>query len=159
MLLGKVAGAGSLNLAVVLTSLSLGALLLGLHPAVEHPFALALGLVATVVSGTAAAQLVGSLMVVTRHGVALSSAISAPVTLLGGTILPLAFLPVPVRWVSRLISLSWLQDFLRSTASGPLDWWALVGAGVVTAGYAVAGWWLFTTMVDRARREATLGLV
>jgi ABC-2 type transport system permease protein len=158
VLLGKVAGATALNLVVVLTSLTLGALLLGLRPAVEHPAALVLGLAATVVSGTAAAQLVGSLLVVTRYGVALSNAISTPVMLLGGTVLPLAFLVTPAQWVSRTISLSWLQDFIASTAEGAVAWWALGGAAVTTAFYAVLGWRLLTKMVDRARREASLDL-
>jgi hypothetical protein len=60
--------------------------------------------------------------------------------------------------VSRLVSLSWLQDFLASTAHGQLDWGALAAAGLVTAGYAVLGWRLFTTMLIRARTEATLDI-
>ncbi|MDC7122530.1 ABC transporter permease [Cellulomonas fimi] len=158
VLLGKVAGATALNLVVVLASLAAGSLVLGLRPEVEHPAALLLGFAATVVSGTAAAQLVGSLLVVTRYGVALSNAISTPVMLLGGTILPLTFLVPPARWLSRTISLSWLQDFLASAATGPVAWWALGGAAVTTTVYAVLGWRLLTTMVDRARREATLDL-
>lgn len=159
VLMGKVAGAGALNLAVVIASLAAGSLLFGLRPQVEHPLALALGLVATLVSGTAAAQLIGALLLITRHGVALSSAMGTPITLLGGTILPLALLPEPVRWLSRAISLSWLQDFLASTAHGSLDWGALAAAALVTAVYAVAGWRVFTALLDRSRREATLDLL
>lgn len=159
VLLGKIAGAGALNLAVVMASLAVGSLLFGLRPQVDHPLALTLGLAATLVSGTAAAQLIGALLLITRHGVALSSAMSTPITLLGGTILPLTFLPEPVRWLSRAISLSWMQDFLASTAHGALDWGALAAAALVTAVYAVAGWRVFTTMLYRARQGATLDLV
>jgi hypothetical protein len=81
-----------------------------------------------------------------------------PVSLLGGTLLPLAFLPEPVTWLSRLISLSWLQDFLRTAVAGPLDWAPLAWAVTLTIAYAAIGVVVFGRMIDRARREATLDL-
>jgi hypothetical protein len=61
--------------------------------------------------------------------------------------------------VSRAISLSWLQDFLTSAASGPLDWAALAWATALSGVYAVVGVWVFAKMLDRARMGATLELV
>jgi hypothetical protein len=82
-----------------------------------------------------------------------------PVILLGGTILPLAMFPEPLRWLARLISLSWLQDFFRSTASGPIDWTALGLAIALSLIYAVAGIAVFHAMLNRARMKATLELL
>ena len=158
VLTGKVAGYSLLNLAVVLLSLVGGCLLFGLRPSFAHPLAALLGFAVVLGSGTAASLLVGGALVVSRHSLAISSAIGMPVTLLGGTILPLTVFPEPVRWVSHAISLSWLQEYLGSTASGSPDWAALCWAVALSVVYAVIGVRVFGRMLDRARREATLEL-
>jgi ABC-2 type transport system permease protein len=158
VLTGKVAGYSLLNLAVVLLSLVGGCVLFGLRPAFANPPAALLGFVVVLASGTAASLLVSGVLVVSRHSLAISSAIGMPVTLLGGTILPLSVFPEPVRLLSHAISLSWLQEFLSSTASGSLDWAALVWAVALSIIYAVVGVLIFARMLDRARREATLEL-
>jgi ABC-type multidrug transport system permease subunit len=158
VLTGKIAGYSLLNLAVVLLSLVGGCLLFGLRPAFANPLAAVLGFAFVLASGTAASLLVGGVLVVSRHSLAISSAIGMPVTLLGGTILPLTVFPEPVRWVSHAISLSWLQEFLSSTASGSPEWPALGWATVLSAVYAVVGIRIFSRMLDRARNEATLDI-
>jgi len=156
VLTGKAAGYTVLNLVVVLLSLVGGCILFGLRPAFDAPFAAVLGFAVLIVSGTAASLLIGGVLVGSRHSLAISSAIGMPVILLSGTILPLAMFPEPLRWVAHLISLSWLQDFLRSTVSGPLDWPALGWAMALSVVYAVGGIAAFHAMVTRARMNATL---
>jgi ABC-2 type transport system ATP-binding protein len=158
LLTGKLLGASVLNLGVVLASLAAGCLVFGLRPAIGNPLGAALGLGAVCLSGAAASLLVGALLVVSRHGTAISGAIGVPVSLLGGTLLPLSFLPEPATWLSRLISLSWLQDFLRTAIAGPLDWTPFAWAVALSVAYAAVGVRVFGRMIDRARREATLDL-
>ena len=159
VLTGKIAGNSLLNLIVVLISLGGGCLVFGLRPAFASPPGALLGFALVVGSGTAASLLVGGCLVVSRHALAISAGIGMPVTLLSGTILPLSIFPEPIRYVSRAISLSWLQDFLTSAASGPLDWAALAWATALSGVYAVVGVWVFAKMLDRARMGATLELV
>ena len=158
LLTGKLLGASVLNLAVVVASLAVGCLIFGLRPAFGSPLGALLGFATVVLSGAAASLLVGALLVVSRHGVAISNAIGVPISLLGGTLLPLPFLPEPVTWLSRLISLSWLQDFLHTATAGPIDWTPLGCALALSLAYAAIGVFVFRRMVDRARRDATLDL-
>lgn len=158
VLTGKIAGYTALNLAVVLLSIVGGCLLFGLRPAFASPVAALVGFLTVLVSGTAASLLVGGVLVVSRHSLAISSAIGMPITLLGGTILPLAVFPEPIRWLSHCISLAWLQEFLASTASGQVEWGALAIGMILSLLYAIIGIRVFRRMLIRARKEASLDL-
>ena len=119
---------------------------------------LLLGLLLVVLSGTGAGLLVGSLFVLSRHGPQLSSALMYPVYLLGGMLIPLALVPDWLDWLSWGISLRWLQQYLVAAAGGRPDLAALAAAAALTAGYAIAGAWLFRRITDLARRQATVEL-
>jgi ABC-2 type transport system permease protein len=119
---------------------------------------LLLGLALVVLSGTGVGLLLGSLFVLSRHGPQLSSALMYPVYLLGGMLVPPDLVPGWLGWLSWGISLRWLQQYLVAAAGGRLDLPALLAAGALTAGYAVAGAWLFRRVTDLARRQATVEL-
>lgn len=158
VLLGRVLGACLPTLAGTLITVVLVAIVLGLHPQVLHPIGIAVGLVATVVTGTAASLLVGAVLLVSRHGDHISSAIGVPVTLLGGTVVPIAVLPDALQPLPALISLSWLQRWFTSTSAADLDWSALAVAAGLTVVYALAAATLLARALSRARQGGTLEL-
>ena len=98
------------------------------------------------------------MFVLTRYGPQVTAFLTFPVILLGGMLIPPEILPTPLTWVSALISLRWLQEYLVTSAAGSPNLAALGYAVVLTVGYAAAGIGLFGGIVDRSRREGTLDL-
>lgn len=88
--------------------------------------------VLTTVGVAGAALLVSCLMVLVRGARTLQNALTYPVYLLGGLILPASTLPEPFRWIARGFFLSWSADVLRAlqTAGAPAP---LGSLGVLTA--------------------------
>lgn len=125
---------------------------------VAHPVWLLVGLVAVLLSGTAIGLLVGSIFVITRYGLQLSSALMYPMFLLGGMLIPLEMVPWGLRWISYGISLRWLQQFLAGAAAGRIDLVPLALAMGLTMGLRLLGSWLFQRTIRRTRKEATLEL-
>jgi ABC-2 type transport system permease protein len=158
VLLGRVAGACVTTLAGTTVTVTLTALILGLRPQLDQPIALVVGLMAAALTGTAASMLVGGILLVSRHGDHISNALGVPVTLLGGTVIPLSFLPDPVTLISSLISLSWLQRFLSSTASDSLEWLSLLVALCLTLLYGAVAALFLTRALRTARADGTLDL-
>jgi ABC-2 type transport system permease protein len=158
VLLGRVLGACLPSLAGTLATVVLVAAVLGLRPEVAHPVAIVTGLATTVLTGTAASLLVGAVLLVSRHGDHISSAIGVPVTLLGGTVVPVGVLPDVLRPVPSLVSLSWLQRWFSTAAGGALDWSALAVAAGLTVVYAGAAATLLMRALSRARLGGSLEL-
>lgn len=158
VILGRIIGACGITLVGVTASVFVVGSLLGLRPVVAHPWALLSGLLLTVASGVAASCLIGTILLVSRHGDHISSALGIPVTLLGGTVIPIAFLPDPAKVVSNLVSLSWLQRWLTSAAQGELDWMAFLFASLLTITYGVFAAAFLERSLIRARRRGDLEL-
>jgi ABC-2 type transport system permease protein len=159
VVVGKGLGTSVLALSRVSVVMAVTVLLLGKPIALARPDLILVGLLAVVASGTALGLMIGSTFVATRYAPQISSALMYPVFLLGGMLIPPESLPWTVRWVSSLVSLRWLQQFLAESAAGHANWTALLNALVLTGGYALIGVWLFRRMVTRARRDATLELL
>lgn len=123
-----------------------------------HPGWLVVGFVVLLASGSAIGLLIGSVFVLTRYGAQVSAFLTFPVILLGGMLIPPEVLPTPLGWVSGLISLRWLQEFLVTSSTGTPNFTALGYAVLLTVGYALAGILLFGRIVDRGRREGSLDL-
>lgn len=159
VLVGKSLGASSASGVLIVVTIT--AVLLGLRQpvTVEHPIWFAVGLLVVLASGTALGMLLSCLFLVTRFGAQISSALMYPVFLLGGLLIPLSTVPVPLRWLSWLVSLHWVNEFLVSSTSGDPDLAALGLTGLLTAVYAVAGAVAFDRVSDLARRRGTLELV
>ncbi|BBA95584.1 hypothetical protein RVR_498 [Actinacidiphila reveromycinica] len=126
--------------------------------AVRAPGALLLGILVAVLSAAALGLLLSSLFVLTRAAVRISEALSYPVLLLGGMLIPSAYLPAWLRWPSAVVSLSWIRRVLHGALTGSTDLPALAAALALTAGYAAAGWLVFDAVLDRARLRGTLEL-
>ncbi|HZL01950.1 MAG TPA: ABC transporter permease [Cellulomonas sp.] len=158
-LMARTVGCTALAIAAALPAQLLAVVLFRLNPVILHPGVLIGGLVLVVVSGTAACFLLSTLMVISRFGFQITSALGPPMLLLGGTVLPTDQLPAVLQPLSWLISLSWLQRLLSSTASPSVDGTAALVACLLTVAYLVVGLSLFRRALRRARQEATLELV
>jgi ABC-2 type transport system permease protein len=129
---------------------------------VHHPLAFALTVVATAVATAGTATIMASLFIVTRSPRTFQNSLSYPFYVLGGVLVPVAFLPDWLEPLSSAVFLSWSADLLRaSLRAGPLDGLAarlgmilLLGA----IGFAI-GFGLLARMLWRARRDATLAVV
>ncbi|MGW7573346.1 ABC transporter permease [Streptomyces sp. NPDC054765] len=98
--------------------------------------------VLTTVGVAGAALLVSCLMVLVRGARTLQNALTYPVYLLGGLILPASTLPEPLRWIARAFFLSWSADVLRALPAagapaplGSLGVLALLVAAQVLVGF------------------------
>jgi ABC-2 type transport system permease protein len=76
-----------------------------------------LTIVLTTVGIAGAALLVSCLMVLIRGARTLQNALTYPIYLLGGLILPASTMPEPLRWIARVFFLSWSADALRALTS------------------------------------------
>lgn len=134
---------------------------LGFGIAIDVPhlgvFAAALAASALAMAGTA--TVAASLFVLTRRAFAYQLAMSFPIYILGGVIVPVAFLPDWLQPLSRLIYLSWSADLLRASlrpepiaAVGP----RLLAILALAAAAFLIGQRLLAWVLDRIRSEGTL---
>lgn len=156
--LAKLVGAVSAGFAGVLITVASCAILLGMSLPPVSIAALAVGACLSILTGAAGSLFAGSIMLTSRHGAHLSNVLGVPVTLLSGTIIPLALVPEYLRPVSWLISLSWLFRWLVSAGSPTLDWGALAMTVALTAFYLTSGIMLLRSALGRARRQNSLEL-
>lgn len=156
--LGRVAGAGAATLIGVLATVLVSAYAFGLTPVFEAPVAAVAGLGLTLLTGASASLLVGSILLVSRHGDHISNALGIPITLLGGTVIPIDVLPDWVQPVSWLISLSWIQRWMQGAVVGELQWASLSVGVLLTLAYALAGALILTQSLRKARAAGSLEL-
>lgn len=115
-----------------------------------------LGLVLVAVSATAMGYLLCPVFVLTRHATHVTAALTYPVFILSGLMIPSGLLPRPMAWLSRPISLFWANGFFTSLAHGSPDAASLAAVAVLTAGYFWIGGALLDRLIDRARRAGTI---
>jgi ABC-2 type transport system permease protein len=156
--LGKGLGSALLSNVWALGTLVLTLIALRQPVSISHPGALLLGYVVLVASGSAIGLLIGSIFVVTRYGAQISAFLTFPVILFGGMLIPPELFPPPLNWISSVVSLRWLQEFLVTAAFGAPNYAALRYAVLLTVGYALGGIRLFGRIAQKARRDGTLDL-
>jgi ABC-2 type transport system permease protein len=129
---------------------------------VHHPGAFALTLVATALATAGTATIMASLFIVTRSARTFQNSLSYPFFVLGGVLVPVAFLPNWLEPLASIVFLSWSADLLRATLqTQPVDGLAYRIAMVLllgVAGFAI-GFALLAHMLRRGRRDATLAVV
>jgi ABC-2 type transport system permease protein len=159
VVIGKCLGSNLLVLAALLVTGSVLGVLAGVRvPAQSAPW-IAGGLVLVALSGTAMGYVLCSVFILTRHAVHVTAALTYPVFLLSGLMIPLSMLPGPLAWASRLISLYWANLLLSGDGGGDLRRAGSAAAVVVlTAAYYAAGHILFRRVVARVRRTGRAGL-
>ena len=132
----------------------------GLHITIFHPAIFAITLVFTVLSGAATALITTAVFCLTRTTRTYQNAISGPLYLLSGALVPVSLLPAVFRPFSRLIYLFWSADLLRESMQ-PSDPVSIVPRLTAIAFLGLAGGalgsWLLRKMLDNLRREGTLG--
>ena len=102
-----------------------------------------------------------TVFVLARTAMLFTNALGYPFYILGGVLVPVAFLPGWLRPVSRLVFLSWSSDLLRDALSAApirdlmLRLGVIAGLGLLEFGAALV---LMRGMVRRASRQGTLGL-
>ena len=126
---------------------------------VPHAGVFAVTLAASAFAMAGTATLAASLFVLTRRGFAYRVAISFPLYILGGVIVPIAFLPEWLQPLSRLVYLSWSADLLRaSLRPEPVTGVAPALLAILALAFAsvLIGRRLLAWVVGRVRSDGTL---
>lgn len=157
MLLGRIALVTTISLAAFLESWLAGWLLTGSPVPVVHPWLFAGTVLVTAVAMTGWAGVMASVFVLARSARTFQNSLSYPFYVLGGVVVPVAFLPDWLQPVTRLVFLSWSSDLLRETlTAGPLQNPAGSLTAIVVLG--AAGFALSRHLLGRAlRRVRTTG--
>ncbi len=159
MLLARMAAVTVLSLLAFVESWLAGWLLTGAPVRVEHPTLFAASLLVTTLAMTGWAGVMASVFVLARSARTFQNSLSYPFYVLGGVLVPVAFLPDWLEPASRLVFLSWSSDLLRDTldaapVEGPVVRLAVVAAlGLV--GYAL-GHHLLHRALRRVRTTGSL---
>lgn len=102
--------------------LFVGRVLFGVDVAVHHPMALIATFAATAFAMSATAVAMAALFVLTRNVRTIQNAITYPFYVVGGILVPVAFLPDWLEPVTRVVFLSWSADLLRDALeAAPVD--------------------------------------
>jgi ABC-2 type transport system permease protein len=128
---------------------------------IEHPAVLVVSLVLAAFASAGTALLFTAVFGLREDGRVYQNSITFPFYVLGGIMVPVAYLPQWLQPLSRLVFLSWTADLLRdSLKPGAIKNLALrLGMVVLLGAITLAGGWLLLNrMVDRLRRAGTLGL-
>jgi ABC-2 type transport system permease protein len=158
---GRVATTTMLSLAGFVESVLVAWLCFGIVVDPGNLAVLSVTLLTTAFAVAGTATLMSGLFVGHRGKQPLKNALSYPLYVLGGVVVPVAFLPDWLQPLSRLVFLSWAADLLRECVSarevtavpGRLAVIALLGA---VAG--AAGLFLIRRMTSRLRATGTAGL-
>jgi ABC-2 type transport system permease protein len=130
----------------------------GVDLPLEHPFAFAVALVATVVSIGAMGFLLAVSFVRYRTAWALGNLLEYPVWLIAGFLVPLTLLPGWVRPISWLLAPTWGVDAIRDAASGGGAWPEIAMALALGAVYLGIGIAVLESVLASARRAGSLAL-
>jgi ABC-2 type transport system permease protein len=136
VLLGRIGALMCIGLIGFFEVWAIGKLVFDVSIPFEHPFALALTLLATAFAMAGTAVAFAALFVLTRNAYTFANSASFPFYLLGGVFVPVAFLPDWLRPVSSAIFMSWSADLLRASVKPqPIDalWFRLAMVVVIGA--------------------------
>jgi ABC-2 type transport system permease protein len=146
-------GAVSFAESLVVTSISTGR-----APQVTHPVVFITAILVTATAMSAAALLMAAVFVLARSARIFQNSLSYPFYLLSGVVVPIGFLPGPLRPLGRVVFLSWSADLLRGSLAGgapPDAGPALLGIAVTGGGLGVAGALALRAVSRRVRATGT----
>lgn len=159
VVLGRVVVVTAIGLASFVEVLLVAAAVFGITVDVRHPGAFALTLVATAFAMAGTSVVIAALFVLTRSSVGWANSLSYPFYVLGGVLVPVAYLPEWIRPLSSAVFLSWSADLLRATlAAEPIEGFpARLGMVVALGGLGFAfGTLLLERVLRKARADGTL---
>jgi len=136
-------------------------LVFGLHLSIHHPLLLAGTLLAASLAAAGTALLTAALFSLGRQVRTFQNAINGPLYLLGGVLVPVAYLPDWLRPLSPFVFFTWAANLLRAAfASTEPEAVGFSLCAILALGAAAAalGGLLLRRMLDNLRRRGTLGL-
>ncbi|MBN9739829.1 ABC transporter permease [Amycolatopsis sp. A1MSW2902] len=160
LLLGRIAAITVVSFGGLAESSVVGWAVFGSVVTVAHPVLFVLTLVCTAAAMVGTASIMAALFALARSARIFQNSMSYPFYILGGTIVPISFLPDWAQPVARVFFLSWSSDLLRDclrpeAPHQPVLRLAIVlglgGAGLV------AGTALMKAILNRLRRNGTVG--
>jgi ABC-2 type transport system permease protein len=148
----------TIGLYSMVATLAWGRLAFGIEVPLDHPFAFAAALVATVVSLGALGFLLAVAFVRYRTAWALGNMLEYPVWLVGGFLVPLSLLPGWVRPISWALAPTWGVDAIREAALGGGAWPEIGLCLALGAAYVAIGTLVLHTALRAARQDGSLAL-
>ena len=137
-------------------------LVFGVTVTVQHPLIFGVTLMATTLAAAGTTLITAALFSIARNARTYQNSILYPMFLLGGILVPITAYPEWVQPVSRVVYLYWSANLLRDSMQEAAPAGVLGSLGAITAlgvGGAVIGIFLIRRMLDKLRREGTLGLL
>jgi ABC-2 type transport system permease protein len=160
VVLGRVATVTLVSLVGIIESWLVAYLIFGIAVAIPHPIVFVSTLAATAVAMAGTAVVFAAVFVWSRSARTFQNSLSYPLYLLGGAMVPVAFLPELIQPVSRGVFLSWSADLLRASLTPEPVTHFLPRLGMVLllglAGYLV-GLALLRWVINRARATGKVG--
>lgn len=160
VLLSRVATVTLVSLLGIAESWLVAYLVFGVTVPVAHPGVFASTLMATAVAMSGTAVVFAAVFVWTRSARTFQNSLSYPLFLLGGALVPVAFLPDLLQPLSRGVFLSWAADLLRASLDpAPVtNFWPRLGMVLAlgAVGYVV-GLLLLNWVINRARATGKVG--
>lgn len=158
--LARVAAVVSIGMLSLVEAPLVAVLVFGIPVPIAHPVALILTLLATALAMIGTSVIVAAVFVLARTALVLANALTYPVYVLSGILVPVSMLPDFLQPLSRLIFLSWAAELLRDSLAGPPVQHLAARLGVIlllgAAGYA-AGHLLMRSTLNRVRQTGTVG--
>ncbi|MBN1267133.1 MAG: ABC transporter permease [Anaerolineales bacterium] len=162
VILGKNLAHVTQSLASMVLSYFLAALIFNLKLNIVYPGAFVLSLFLTVLAFVSFGAIIAPIFVMNPGVQGFQNALEFPIYILCGFLFPIAMLPGWTTPFSYALSPYWAARALHGTSSGALDlsevlfsWLMLV---LFSVGSALLSAFLFRVLLQKARREATLGL-
>lgn len=159
---GRILTVTLISLAGFVESWLVAALVFGIVVPVVHPGAFLIAALATAFATAGTAVILSAMFVLSRSARTFQNSLSYPFYVLGGVMVPVAYLPEWLQPVTRLIFLSWSSDLLRDAVTpGPVPDLALRVGIVLLLGLAgfVVGAFLVRRAIRRVRRTGTMAYV
>ena len=132
--------------------------LFGIHVPVAHPLPFALGIVGIVVTIGCLGFLMAVAFVRSRRAWAIGAVTEYPVWLICGFLVPISLLPHWVRPISWVLGPTWGMRAIHAGAFGGNGWADVAMCFGLAAVYVLLGIAVLGTVLDSARRRATLSL-
>jgi ABC-2 type transport system permease protein len=127
---------------------------------ISNPVLFLLALVLTLASLSALGVLFCSSFLLTRSAQVLTNGLEMPIYVASGSMFPIALLPFWSHPLSWALGPTWGIDALRAAAGysalGSAYWLDISILLISTVAYLAIGFWLFTLVEKKARRDATL---
>ena len=159
VVLGRILGVSAVGLIGFPVVWLVARLVFGVRLVVEHPIVFVLTLTAAVFAMSGTAVVMAAVFALARSSRIFQQSLTYPFYVLGGILVPVSFLPVWVRPLSRLVFLSWTADLLRASLSPATVTDVALRIGAIIALGLVAfacGTVLLRRILDRVRFLGTM---